>query len=210
MASISNPRVPFEKPLYLKGTVVCPFEDKVYPEISPLMRVKDRSKRSKRAATLTPPTTTIQQEINNYIQKEAERLNISSDGNEMNVAENPTELTIVDNSNEMTVTDETNQPSSETTPTKEEDQKMTVILEEQEDQSDVGNLEELTILPEPTESSSSSDKSTNVTFKQITVLSLGKIIPTKNFYTPKMIYPVGYKSRKLYWSVFHLEYSLWY
>ena len=210
MASISNPRVPFEKPLYLKGTVVCPFEDKVYPEISPLMRVKDRSKRSKRAATLTPPATTIQQEINNYIQKEAERLNISSDGNEMKVAENPTELTIVDNSNEMTITDKTNQPSSETTPTKEEDQKMTVILEEQEDQSDVGNLEELTILPEPTESSSSSDKSTNVTFKQITVLSLGKIIPTKNFYTPKMIYPVGYKSRKLYWSVFHLEYSLWY
>ena len=96
----------------------------------------------------------------------------------MKVAENPTELTIVDNTNEMTVTDETNQPSSETTPTKEEDQKMTVILEEQEDQSDVGNLEELTILPEPTESSSSSDKSTNVTFKQITVLSLGKIIPS--------------------------------
>ena len=75
MASVSNPRVPFEKPLYLKGNVVCPFEDKVYPEISPLMRVKERSKRSKRSATVIPPATTIQQEVNKYIQTEADKLN---------------------------------------------------------------------------------------------------------------------------------------
>ena len=209
MASVSNPRVPFEKPLYLKGNVVCPFEDKVYPEISPLMRVKERSKRSKRSATAIPPATTIQQEVNNYIQTEADKLNLSGDVNEMKVAENPNELIVVDNTNEMTVSNEINEPSLETSPMKEEDQKMTVELEEQADQSDLGDLEELTCIPEPVESSPT-EKVSNVSFKHTTVLSFGKIIPTKNFYTHKMIYPVGYKSRKLYWSIYHLEYFLLY
>ena len=127
----------------------------------------------------------------------------------MKVAENPNELIVVDNTNEMTVSNEINEPSLETSPMKEEDQKMTVELEEQADQSDLGDLEELTCIPESVESSPT-EKVSNVSFKHTTVLSFGKIIPTKNFYTQKMIYPVGYKSRKLYWSIYHLEYFLLY
>lgn len=41
LSNVANTRVTFDNPLFLKGTVVCPFIRKVNPEVSPLMRTEE-------------------------------------------------------------------------------------------------------------------------------------------------------------------------